>query len=75
MDEAICRPLRCHRRFADGMTANNASIAKARAASIPVFELANDSRSDDLTIKITTSLREMGARPPAGCLMMRASAA
>jgi len=43
-----------------GMTANNASIAKARAAGIPVFELANDSRSDDLTIKITTSLREMG---------------
>jgi len=43
-----------------GITANNASIAKARAAGIPVFELANDSRSDDLTIKITTSLREMG---------------
>lgn len=43
-----------------GLTANNASIAKARAAGIPVFELANDSRSDDLTIKITTSLREMG---------------
>lgn len=43
-----------------GMTANNASIAKARAAGIPVFELANDSRSDDLTIKVTTSLRSMG---------------
>lgn len=43
-----------------GMTANNASIAKARAAGIPVFELANDSRSDDLTIKVTTSLRAMG---------------
>lgn len=42
------------------MTANNASIAKARAAGIPVFEMANDSRSDDLTIKITTSLRAMG---------------
>ncbi|WP_254504201.1 TMAO reductase system periplasmic protein TorT [Duganella vulcania] len=43
-----------------GMTANNNSIAKARAAGIPVFELANDSRSDDLTIKVTTSLRNMG---------------
>jgi len=42
------------------MTFNNASIAKARAAGIPVFELANDSRSDDLTIKVTTSLRGMG---------------
>ncbi|MES2126591.1 MAG: TMAO reductase system periplasmic protein TorT [Pseudomonadota bacterium] len=42
------------------MTFNNASIAKARAAGIPVFELANDSRSDDLTIKVTTSLRSMG---------------
>ncbi len=43
-----------------GMTANNNSIAKARAAGIPVFELANDSRSDDLAIKVTTSLRAMG---------------
>ncbi|WP_371868741.1 TMAO reductase system periplasmic protein TorT [Pseudoduganella ginsengisoli] len=42
------------------MTFNNTSIAKARAAGIPVFQLANDSRSDDLTIKITTSLRGMG---------------
>jgi protein TorT len=42
------------------MTANNASIAKARAAGIPVLELANDSRSDDLTLKVTSSLRGMG---------------
>lgn len=42
------------------LTANNASIAKARAAGIPVFELANDSTSDDLTIKVTTSLKGMG---------------
>lgn len=42
------------------MTANNASIAKARAAGIPVLELANDSRSDDLDLKVTTSLRGMG---------------
>jgi len=42
------------------LTANNASIAKARAAGIAVFELANDSTSDDLTIKVTTSLKGMG---------------
>ena len=42
------------------LTANNASIAKARAAGIPVFELANDSTSDDLTVKVTTSLKSMG---------------
>ena len=44
------------------MTFNNTSIAKARAAGIPVFELANDSRSDDLAIKVTTSLRGMGTQ-------------
>lgn len=43
-----------------GMTANNASIAKARAAGIPVIELANDSRSEDLALKVTSSLRGMG---------------
>lgn len=42
------------------LTANNPSIAKARAAGIPVFELANDSTSDDLTVKVTTSLKSMG---------------
>jgi protein TorT len=42
------------------LTANNASIAKARALGIPVFELANDSTSGDLTTKVTTSLKSMG---------------
>jgi len=41
-------------------TGNNASIAKARALGIPVFELANDSTSDDLQVKVTTSLKSMG---------------
>ena len=41
-------------------TANNSAIAKVRAAGVPIFELANDSTSDDLTIKITTSLKGMG---------------
>lgn len=60
MDEAIAARYDAIVISPIGLTANNASIAKARAAGIPVFELANDSRSDDLTIKITTSLREMG---------------
>ena len=42
------------------LTANNFSIAKAHRLGIPVFELANDSTSDDLTIKVTTSLKGMG---------------
>lgn len=42
------------------LTANNSSIAQAHALGIPVFELANDSTSDDLTIKVTTSLIGMG---------------
>ena len=42
-------------------TGNNASIAKAAKLGIPVFELANDSTSDDLTIKVTTSLKGMGS--------------
>lgn len=41
-------------------TANNPSIAKARAMGIPVFEMANDSTSDDLTVKVTSSLKGMG---------------
>ena len=42
------------------LTANNPSIAKARSQGIPVFELANDSTSDDLAVKVTTSLNGMG---------------
>ena len=42
------------------LTANNFSIAKAHKLGIPVFELANDSTSDDLAIKVTTSLKGMG---------------
>lgn len=44
------------------LTANNSSIAKARALGIPVFELANDSTSPDLTVKVTTSLKGMGIK-------------
>lgn len=42
------------------LTANNFSIARAHKLGIPVFELANDSTSNDLTIKVTTSLKGMG---------------
>lgn len=44
------------------LTANNPSIAKAHALGIPVFELANDCTSPDLTVKVTTSLKGMGTR-------------
>jgi periplasmic protein TorT len=60
MDEAIAAKYDAIVISPVSMTANNSSIAKARAHGIPVFELANDSTSDDLTIKVTTSLRSMG---------------
>ena len=60
MDEAIAAKYDAIVLSPLSLTGNNASIAKARAAGIPVFELANDSTSDDLTIKITTSLKAMG---------------
>ncbi|MDD4977566.1 MAG: TMAO reductase system periplasmic protein TorT [Gallionella sp.] len=60
MDEAIAAKYDAIVISPISQTGNNASIAKARALGIPVFELANDSTSDDLTIKITSSLRAMG---------------
>lgn len=60
MDEAIAAKYDAIVLSPISMTANNPSIAKARAQGIPVFELANDSSSDDLTVKITTSLTSMG---------------
>lgn len=60
MDEAIAAKYDAIVISPLSMTANNTSVAKARAKGIPVFELANDSTSDDLTIKVTTSLKSMG---------------
>ncbi len=60
MDEAIAAKYDAIVVSPLSMTAINASIGKARALGIPVFELANDSSSDDLTIKVTTSLKGMG---------------
>jgi len=60
MDEAIAAKYDAIVISPISMTANNNSIARARAAGIPVLELANDSRSDDLNLKVTTSLRAMG---------------
>ncbi|HEY6897004.1 MAG TPA: TMAO reductase system periplasmic protein TorT [Rhodocyclaceae bacterium] len=61
MDEAIAAKYDAIVLSPLSLTANNASIAKARAAGIPVFELANDSTSPDLTVKVTTSLKGMGS--------------
>jgi len=60
MDEAIAAKYDAIVISPISQSANNSSIAKARARGIPVFELANDSTSDDLTIKVTTSLKGMG---------------
>ncbi len=60
MDEAVAAKYDAIVVSPLSLTANNASIAKARAAGIAVFELANDSTSDDLTTKVTTSLKGMG---------------
>lgn len=60
MDEAIAAKYDAIVISPISQTGNNVSIAKARALGIPVFELANDSNSDDLTIKVTTSLKGMG---------------
>lgn len=60
MDEAITAKYDAIVISPLSQTANNSSIAAARALGIPVFELANDSTSDDLTIKVTTSLKGMG---------------
>jgi len=60
MDEAIAAKYDAIVISPISMTANNPSIAKAHAVGIPVFELANDSSSRDLTLKVTTSLKDMG---------------
>lgn len=60
MDEAIAAKYDAIVISPISQTANNASIAKARKLNIPVFEMANDSTSDDLTIKVTSSLKGMG---------------
>lgn len=60
MDEAIAAKYDAIVISPISQTANNASIAKARKFGIPVFEMANDSTSDDLTIKVTSSLKGMG---------------
>jgi len=60
MDEAIAAKYDAIVISPISYTANNAAIRQARAHGIPVFELANDSTSDDLTLKVTTSLKSMG---------------
>ena len=60
MDEAIAAKYDAIVISPISQTANNASIAGARKLGIPVFELANDSTSDDLTLKVTASLKGMG---------------
>ncbi len=60
MDEAIAAHYDAIVISPISMTGNNPSIAHARAMGIPVFELANDSTSPNLVVKVTTSLKAMG---------------
>ncbi len=62
MDEAIAAGYDAIVLSPISMTANNESIARAKAHGIPVFELANDSTSGDLAVKVTTSLKGMGIK-------------
>ena len=61
MDQAIAKRYDAIVISPISQTANNSSIARARAHGIPVFELANDSTSDKLNIKVTSSLKGMGS--------------
>lgn len=60
MDEVIAQQYDAIVISPISQTANNPGIARARRLGIPVFEMANDSTSDDLTIKVTSSLKGMG---------------
>ena len=60
MDEAIAAKYDAIVISPISQTADNSSIARARAHGIPVFELANDSTSDELNSKVTSSLTGMG---------------
>ena len=60
MDEAIAAKYNAIVISPISQTANNASIAGAHKLGIPVFELSNDSTSDDLAVKVTASLKGMG---------------
>ncbi len=60
MDEAIAAKYDAIVISPISQTGNNASIARARAHGIPVFELANDSTGDALNSKVTSSLKGMG---------------
>lgn len=60
MDEAIAAGYDAIVISPISQTADNSSIAHARAHGIPVFELVNDSSSDELNSKVTSSLTGMG---------------
>lgn len=62
MDEAIAAHYDAIVISPISLTANNPSIAKAKAMGVPVFQMANDSTSDALTTKITSSLKGMGVK-------------
>lgn len=62
MDEAIAGNYDAIVISPISLTANNASILKAKAMGIPIFQMGNDSTSGALTSKITSSLKDMGLK-------------
>lgn len=60
MDEAVAAHYDAIVISPISLAANDSSIARAAASGIPVFELANDSTSAALQLKVTTSLLGMG---------------
>ncbi|MBF0453016.1 MAG: TMAO reductase system periplasmic protein TorT [Candidatus Magnetomorum sp.] len=62
MDEAIAAKVDAIILSPISMTENDSSVAKAKAAGIPVFMAVNDMRSDDLTVKINALVYDMGRK-------------
>ncbi len=62
MDEVVSRRYDAIVLSPIGLSGDNVGVAEARKQGIPVFELANDSTSPDLTLKVTTSLQGMGSK-------------
>jgi protein TorT len=62
MDEAIALHYDAIVISPISLTANNPSIIKAKTMGVPIFQMSNDSTSDALTTKITSSLKGMGVK-------------
>ncbi len=62
MDQAIAAKFDAIILSPISMTDNDKSVAKAKAAGIPVFMAVNDMRSDDLVLKVNALVYDMGRK-------------